>query len=113
MTEIKKDRLAAFFMSAISTIVVIGTLTIANERYMSFNRFLTEVTGHHWVTKSILAMVLFPLLSLVFFKMLDPESVRKRVRSDDVLFWTVLTAIVASVFIAAVLAVLLAEYFGV
>lgn len=63
--------------SAIATVWVIVGITLYSEMSDSFHTFLTNLTWHHWVSKSIIAIVLFALLSMIFKGSEDSESVLK------------------------------------
>lgn len=45
--------------STILTIFLIVVLTILGELSNSFKTFLTSITGHHWVTKGVFALIFF------------------------------------------------------
>lgn len=54
-------------ISASVTIVVTTSVTIWAELTPGFKNFLAGVTGHHWVTKSLVVIILFPaILGLVY-----------------------------------------------
>ena len=48
--------------STILTICLIVVLTILGELSESFKTFLTSVTGHHWVTKSVFSLIFFVII---------------------------------------------------
>ena len=48
--------------STILTICLIVMLTILGELSKSFKTFLTSVTGHHWVTKSVFSLIFFVII---------------------------------------------------
>lgn len=53
---------------SISTIVSIGIvtlITIIGEFSEAFKNGLKAMTGHHWVTKSIIGIVVFVILSII------------------------------------------------
>jgi hypothetical protein len=61
-----KNKIAAAAWSASITMIVIVAVIIAAEYVASFNAFLTSLTGHHWVTKSVFEVILFVVLFLIF-----------------------------------------------
>ncbi len=60
--------------SAIATIVFITLLTILAELWAGLKGFLAAVTGHHWVTKSVFALVVFTAVYLLSPKSKDTED---------------------------------------
>jgi hypothetical protein len=60
-----KSKISAAAWSANITMIVMVAVILVAEYVASFKSFLASVTGHHWVTKSVLDVVLFVLLFLV------------------------------------------------
>lgn len=54
--------------SATITVWFIVAITVFAELSKSFKALLTATTGHHWVTKSVLSVILFLLLYGVISK---------------------------------------------
>jgi len=107
-----KDRLAAFFLAAILTIAIIGSLSILHELDPGLKDFLNSLTGSHWVTKGVLTVVLFPLLSAAFYFILGSEGARKRLRADRIMQWTTVLVAVTLLFIAGSFLVYILHFFG-
>ena len=99
MKEKQKERIAAFFLAAIITTVVIGSMIIYHEESSAFKEFLNNLTGHHWVSKSIIAIVLFPILSIVFYLIFSSEKLRRILKTNDVLLWSKYTIVVTVLFV--------------
>ena len=62
------DKLKPIWASAYSatiTIVVVVTMTIGAELSVPFKNWLTGFTGHHWVTKSWISVLVFALFFCV------------------------------------------------
>lgn len=62
------DKLKSIYASAYSaciTIVVVCALTISGDLNAAFKTWLASFTGHHWVTKSWVSMILFAVIFLV------------------------------------------------
>ena len=95
--EKNKSKVAAFFLSAVITIIILGSMIIIDEQNTAFKAFLASLTGHHWVTKSVFAAVLFPLLSAVSFFVLRFEKARRILRANNIWAWSLLLAAVTSV----------------
>jgi ABC-type bacteriocin/lantibiotic exporter with double-glycine peptidase domain len=49
-------------ISASISIVAVTTVTIWADLAPGFKNFLASITGHHWITKSLLVVILFPLV---------------------------------------------------
>ncbi|MBI4176408.1 MAG: hypothetical protein HY518_04330 [Candidatus Aenigmarchaeota archaeon] len=64
--------------SAIATMVLITLLTIGGELSEPFKTSLASLTGHHWVSKGVLSLVAFAVLSAVLGAALKEEgNIRK------------------------------------
>jgi hypothetical protein len=63
----------ALTRSAALTIALIAAATIGSELSASFKGLLSSIGGHHWIGKSILTIVFFCLLHLVFSRFVDDE----------------------------------------
>ena len=56
----------ALTRSATVTIALIAAATIGSELSPSFKDLLATIGGHHWIGKSVLSIVFFGVLHLVF-----------------------------------------------
>lgn len=110
MKKIQKERIAAFYLAAIITVVVIGSMIIIHEESSEFKDLLINLTGHHWVTKSIFAIIIFPILSGIFYTVFSSEKIRKRLKTGNVWLWTLLTVLVTIVFILASFVLYISHY---
>ena len=63
----------ALSRAAAATIAWIAFATIFSELSATFKQLLTTIGGHHWIGKSVLSVVFFGLLYLVFSKLTDEE----------------------------------------
>jgi len=63
----------ALTRSAALTIALIAAATIGSELSASFKDLLTTIGGHHWIGKSVLSIVFFGLLYLVFSRFMDED----------------------------------------
>ena len=73
----KFTNIAAHAWAAIAAIWFTVALTIAAEFSASLKNFLASVTGHHWVTKSVAAIVLYAAIYLIFMRLPEPRSIKK------------------------------------
>jgi uncharacterized oligopeptide transporter (OPT) family protein len=71
-------RSLAYACHAVFWCVVI--LTIAAEQVPVVKEFLAGLSGHHWTSKSIIAMVLFVAVASLFSRRKDPEDVLNLVK---------------------------------
>ena len=53
------------------TIILITILTIWSELSKPFKGFLTNFSGHHWVTKGIFSLVFFIILYFILSKIYE------------------------------------------
>ena len=56
----------ALIISVVVVIWYVVVITIASELFKPFKTLLAAMTGYHWVTKSVLAIV---LLGLIYFSL--------------------------------------------
>jgi hypothetical protein len=77
----------ALIRAAALTIALIAVATIGSELSGSFKQLLSSIGGHHWIGKSVLSVVFFGLLYLVFSKVSDDNLA---LRDTGVLIGTVL-----------------------
>jgi hypothetical protein len=82
----------------------VAILTIAAERAPAVKNFLAGLSGHHWISKSIVALTLFFAVAFVFAGRDDPQDARGLVKG-----------VVASALAAALLIVVfyVAHYYGI
>jgi len=64
----------ALSISAIVSIGIVTIFTIIGEFSASFLNGLKAMTGHHWVTKSIIGMVVFVILSIILGFTIKPDN---------------------------------------
>ena len=74
-----------------TAIVLITVMTIVGELWAGFKSFLGSITGHHWITKGLLALVVFIVLYLVLSKLKETENTARGT------VWSFSTAIVGGV----------------
>jgi hypothetical protein len=61
----------AITRAAAVTITLIAVATIGSELSATFKQLLSSIGGHHWIGKSVLSVVVFGLLYVVFSKVSD------------------------------------------
>ena len=59
----------------------VAILTVAAERSPAVKNFLAGLTGHHWTSKSIIALALFFVVSFVFAGKTDPDNLTGPVKA--------------------------------
>jgi len=70
------DKLKSIYASAYSaaiTIAVVTAVTVGAELSAPFKAWLTGFTGHHWVTKSWLSLIVF-ILSYGIFRITNKSA---------------------------------------
>jgi hypothetical protein len=98
---------ATYIASAAITIFLTGCIIIAHDISSSFKQSLAELTGHHWLSVSVIALVLFALSSGF---LLGSKSVRKNLKTYDFRFWSTTLAAVTVIMILGVFAVLISHF---
>ncbi len=76
---------ATFLLSAAATILITGGIIAAHDVSMEFKQFLTDVTGHHWISVSMIAIVLFLLASMFI---LGSGKLGALLKADDLRVWS-------------------------
>ena len=69
----------AILYSTIGVIWFVVATAIGTEISASFKSLLVGLTGHHWTAKSILAVVVFIVLYILFRKADESEDILKSV----------------------------------
>ena len=70
------DKLKSIYASAYSaaiTIAVVTAVTVGAELSPAFKAWLTGFTGHHWVTKSWMSLIIF-ILSYGIFRITNKSA---------------------------------------
>jgi len=76
---------AAFLLSATATILITGSIITAHVLSPEFKQFLINLTGHHWISVSIIAAILFPLISVLI---LSSENLGALLKADALRIWS-------------------------
>lgn len=84
----------ALSISAMSSIGLIVLLTIIGEEFAPLKDALTAMTYHHWVSKSVIAFVLFIILGLILGYTTKGDNANSAKYMWGV-FWTTIGASVA------------------
>ena len=77
------DKLKSIYAAVVSAriaIVLVVVLTIWAELSADFKTWLTDLTGHHWVTKSWATILVFALLFCLFRftgPQIEPDRLKK------------------------------------
>jgi hypothetical protein len=83
-------------IAAIVTIIVVTVVTLLGELSGSFMKLLTFLTGHHWITKNFLSVIVF-LIVLAITSGSSQGAEKSVQESPTALLWTAVTAVVCSV----------------
>jgi hypothetical protein len=63
----------ALTRAAATTIALVALATIGSELSASFKQLLSLIGGHHWIGKSVLSILFFGVLYLVFARYSDDK----------------------------------------
>lgn len=63
------NNIKSLVYSTAGAIMVITILTIWSELWKPLKIFLTDITGHHWITKGVFALGFFLASYIVSFKL--------------------------------------------
>lgn len=94
----------ATLASAAITIFLTGCIIIAHEVSKDLRQSLVALTGNHWISVSVIAMVLF-VLSSGF--LLGLKNARKFLKVYDSRFWSIALIAVTLIMVLGILAVLI------
>jgi cytochrome c oxidase assembly factor CtaG len=76
---------ATFLLSATVAILITGCIIAAHDLSAEFKQFLTDSTGHHWISVSIIAAVVFFLTSMLI---IGSEKLSALFRANDLRIWS-------------------------
>jgi len=110
MPTTRKAAIAAYLMAATLTVAVIGAMIIVHEESGPVKDLLDLLTGHHWLTKSVLSVLLFGGASWLLVLVLRHPGARRVTRAENVWGWTVATVVVTIAFTAGSAAIYLLHY---
>ena len=110
--ETQKSIVVAVLISAIITVIIVGSMIIIDEVDSSFKAFLNSITGHHWVTKSVFTAVLFPMFSAIFYVLFKSDRARKGLQADNIWGWTIRLIIITVFFYLSNLVNYIIHYFA-
>jgi amino acid transporter len=100
---------ATFVLSASGTIFITGCVIIAHEISNEFRNSLSNLTGHHWVSVSLVAVILFFLFSILF---LGSKRLAKILKADDLSLWSNALTVITLVMILSSFILYTSHYFG-
>ena len=89
-----KFNIKALTISTIITVMAITLITIIGELSEPFKNLLKDISGHHWLTKSIFSLILFIALYFLFLKIKD----YKEYNTKDVVITVVLSSLALFLF---------------
>ena len=93
--------------SATITIFITGCIIIAHDMSKDLRQSLAALTGHHWISVSVIAIVLFGLTSGL---LMGSNSLRKSLRVYDVRLLSTTLMTVTLIMILGTLAELIAHF---
>lgn len=89
--EIMRKLIYSSAISALISVATVTAVTIWAELLPGFKNFLAGITGHHWVTKSLMVIILFPLVLGIVRGLSRGEVSDKRVAAS---LWILITAVI-------------------
>lgn len=76
---------ATYLLSAAATILITGGIIVAHDLSVEFKQFLIDMTGHHWISVSLIALVIFPLISIL---LIVSGKLGTSLKADDLRIWS-------------------------
>ncbi len=74
-----------FLLSAAVSILITGSIIAAHEVSKEFKQYLTDLTGHHWISVSIIAIDVFLLTSTL---LLGSGKLSTFLKADNLKMWS-------------------------
>jgi len=105
-----KDRSAIFIASAAISVFLTGAIIIAHDISRELRQFLTGLTGHHWISVSAIAAIVFLLISTMSYLITGSEKTRHTLKADSLWNWSWVLAAITLVMALGVLAVYVLHY---
>lgn len=98
---------ASSIASAVITIFLTSCIIIAHDVSKNFRQSLAALTGHHWISVSVIAVILFVLfLGLL----LGSKNTRKILRAYDIGLWSTALIDVTLIMMLVILSGLIAQF---
>ena len=104
---LKMKESATSIASAVITIFFTGCVIIAHDVSTNFKQSLASLTGHHWISVSVITIVLFVLFSGL---LMSSKSARKTLKADDVGLWSTTLIAVTLIMILGILVVIITHF---
>ena len=105
--SLKMKESKTFIASAAITIFLTGCIIIAHEVSTDFRQSLVALTGNHWISFSMIAIVLFVFTSGL---LMGSKSLRKSLRVYNVRLWSTALMGVTLIMILETLIELIAHF---
>ncbi len=83
-------------IAAIVTIIVETIVTLIGELSAAFMKLLTSPTGHHWITKNFIFVIVFVIVLAVASGSTQGTGKSPTQENPTPLLWTAVTAVVCS-----------------
>ena len=103
-------RFTALFMAAVFSVLLTGSILIAHEISDPLRQVFVSLTGHHWITVSILSGLIFIAFLLFFAYAIRSERIARVMKADRPFMWSVLLVISTLLMTGLVLAVYVLRY---
>ena len=85
----------AVILSTILTIIYITVITVAADLYPPLKEFLANTFSHHWIGKSVTAIVIFVLFKVIVL------SLKPKIKTAFLLNWLTIISVLATLVILA------------
>jgi ABC-type proline/glycine betaine transport system permease subunit len=96
-----------YIASAAISIFLTGLIILAHDISDSFKQSLAGLTGHHWLSVSMVALVLFALSSGF---LLASKNMRKNLRTDNIGLWSSTMTAITLIMILGISALLISYF---
>ena len=98
---------ATSIVSAVITIFLTGCIIIAHDLSPDFKQSVAALTGRHWISVSLIAIVFFVLFLGLLMGL---KSARKNLRANDLRMWSTALIAVTLIMMLGVFAELIARF---
>ena len=103
-------RFTALYIAAVFSILLTGGMLIAHEISEQFRQVLVSLTGHHWITVSILSALIFIALLFTFAFATRSRRIASVLKADRPFLWSVLLVISTALMTGVILTMYILHY---
>lgn len=98
---------ATYIASAAISIFLTGLIILGHDISENFKQSLAELTGHHWLSVSVIILILFVVISIF---LLISRNMRINLKAYNLSLWSNILTITTLLMITAISALLISRF---